>query len=227
MEDRRERELNRIELRMASYRNMFSRGLDPKRLMFMKPEFRKAFTNELKKRLPDEFPTVKIEANKDLGLIFKSPSTRVYFHLDSPTVEYWSPLENNWNLVHDDDTEDDWDGVLGMYTDDIESILMDIYEVYKEYQEKKLKENALKEKGQGVRNAQLTGAITGLPHGPESIIASQLSGLPGNAYQQGDELKRRLGIQGPDPKRTRYSGRRKTLRRKKLRSSRKNYIAVK
>ena len=227
MEDRRERELNRIELRMASYRNMFSRGLDPKRLMFMKPEFRKIFANELKKRLPDEFPTVKIEANKDLGLIFKSPSTRVYFHLDSPTVEYWSPLENNWNLVHDDDTEDDLEGVLGMYDPDIESILMDIYKAYKEYQEKKIKENALKEKGQGVRNAQLTGAITGLPHGPESIIASQLSGLPGNAYQQGDELKRRLGIQGPDPKRTRYSGRRKTLRRKKLRLTRKNYIAVK
>jgi hypothetical protein len=36
-----------------------------------------------------------------------------------------------------------------------------------------------------------------------------------------------LGIQGSDPKRTRYSGRRKTLRRKKLRSSRKNSIAVK
>ena len=142
MEDRRERELNRIQLRMASYRNMFSRGLDPKRLMFMKPEFRKIFANELKKRLPDEFPTVKIEANKDLGLIFKSPSTRVYFNLDSPTVEYWSPLENNWNLVHDDDTEDDLEGVLGMYDPDIESILMDIYKAYKEYQEKKRKENA-------------------------------------------------------------------------------------
>ena len=85
----------------------------------------------------------------------------------------------------------------------------------------------VKKIGRNVRNAQLTGAITGLPHGPESIIASQLSGLPGNAYQQGDELKRRLGIQGPDPKRTRYSGRRKTLRRKKLRLTRKNYIAVK
>jgi hypothetical protein len=221
MADWWERELNRIRLRMASYRNMFSRGLDPKRLMFMKPEFRNMFANELKKRLPDEFPTVKIEANKDLGLIFKSPSTRVYFVNDSPTVEYWSSLENDWNLVHDDDTEDDWDGVLGMYDPDIESILIDIYKAYKDYQEKALKEKALKEKGQGVRNAQLTGALTGLPHGPESIIASQLSGLPGNAYQQGDELKRRSGIEGPDPKRTQYSGRRKTLRRKNLRSSRK------
>jgi hypothetical protein len=197
---------------------MFSRGLDPKRLMFMKPEFRNMFANELKKRLPDEFPTVKIEANKDLGLIFKSPSTRVYFMNDSPTVEYWSPLENNWNLVHDDDTEDDCDGVLGMYDCDIESILIDIYKAYKDYQEKALKEKALKEKGQGVRNAQLTGALTGLPHGPESKIASMLSGIEGkNAYQQGDELKKKAGIQGPDPKRTQYSGR-KTFRKKRTQS---------
>ena len=225
MEDRRERELNRIQLRMASYRNMFSRGLDPKRLMFMKPEFRKIFANELKKRLPDEFPTVKIEANKDLGLIFKSPSTRVYFNLDSPTVEYWSPLENNWNLVHDDDTEDDLEGVLGMYDPDIESILMDIYKAYKEYQEKKIKENALKEKGQGVRNAQLTGAITGLPHGPESIIASQLSGLPGNAAQQNDQLAKEDGkVSGPAPDRRGFSGgkTRKGRKSKKTRRTRKH-----
>jgi hypothetical protein len=222
MADWWEIERTRDRLRMESYRNMFSRGLDPKRLMFMKPEFRGKFANELKKRLPDEFPTVKIEANKDLGLIFKSPSTRVYFNNDSPTVEYWSPLENNWNLVHDDDTEDDWDGVLGMYDPYIESILISIYKNYKDYQEKTLKEKALKEKGQGVRNAELTGALTGLPHGPESRIASMLSGIEGkNAYQQGDELKRRAGIQGPDPNRKQYSGRRKTVRRKNLRSSRK------
>jgi len=221
MENWRE-ELNRIEVRRASYKTLFSRGLDPKRLMFMKPEFRGKFANELKRRLSDEFPTVKIEANKDLGLIFKSPSTRVYFNNDSPTVEYWSPLQNDWNLVHDDDTEDDWDGVLGMYDLDIESILISIYKNYKDYQEKTLKEKALKEKGQGVRNAELTGALTGLPHGPESRIASMLSGIEGkNAYQQGDILKRSLGVQGPFPDRKQYSGRRKTLRRKNLRSSRK------
>jgi hypothetical protein len=222
MENWRE-ELNRIEVRRASYKTLFSRGLDPKRLMFMKPEFRGKFANELKRRLSDEFPTVKIEANKDLGLIFKSPSTRVYFNNDSPTVEYWSPLENDWNLVHDDDTEDDWDGVLGMYDWDIESILISIYKNYKDYQEKTLKEKALKEKGQGVRNAELTGALTGLPHGPESRVATMLSGIEGkNAYQQGDILKRSYGVQGPDPDRKQYSGRRKTLRRKNLRSSRKN-----
>jgi hypothetical protein len=50
-----------------------------------------------------------------------------------------------------------------------------------------------------------------------------LSGIEGkNAYQQGDILKEKAGIQGPFPNRKKYSGRRKTVRRKNLRSSRKN-----
>jgi hypothetical protein len=79
------------------------------------------------------------------------------------------------------------------------------------------------EKGRGARNAQLTGALTGLPHGPESVVASMLTGEKGNAYQQGDKLKKQVGIQGPDPKRTQYSGR-KTLRKKRtqIRKSKKS-----
>ena len=74
----------------------------------------------------------------------------------------------------------------------------------------------LLEKGRDVRNAQLTGALTGLPHGAEGKISSMLSGIEGkNAYQQGDILKKKAGIQGPDPKRTQYSGR-KTLRKKRI-----------
>ena len=79
------------------------------------------------------------------------------------------------------------------------------------------------EKGRGARNAQLTGALTGLPHGPEAIVSSMLTGEKGNAYQQGDKLKKQVGIQGPDPKRTQYSGR-KTLRKKRtqIRKSKKS-----
>jgi hypothetical protein len=74
------------------------------------------------------------------------------------------------------------------------------------------------EKGRDVRNAQLTGALTGLPHGAEGKIASMLSGIEGkNAYQQSDMLKKEAGIQGPDPKRTQYSGR-KTFRKKRTQS---------
>ena len=80
----------------------------------------------------------------------------------------------------------------------------------------------IKEMGKNVRNAELTGAITGLPHGVESLIARDLTGLPGNAYQQGDYLKKKAGIQGADPKRNQYSGR-KTRRRRSKRTRSKKY----
>jgi len=79
----------------------------------------------------------------------------------------------------------------------------------------------LKETSRNIRNAKLMGAYTGLPHGAESRIASMLSGIEGkNAYQQEDELKKKAGIQGADPKRTQYSGRktRRKIRSKHTRS---------
>jgi hypothetical protein len=81
----------------------------------------------------------------------------------------------------------------------------------------------LLEKGRGARNAQLTGALTGLPHGPEAIVSSMLTGEKGNAYQQGDKLKEQAGIQGPPPNRKQYSGR-KTFRKKRtqIRKSKKS-----
>ena len=75
----------------------------------------------------------------------------------------------------------------------------------------------IKEMGRNVRNAKLLG----LSHGPESKIASMLTGIEGkNAYQQEDILKKKAGIQGPDPKRTQYSGRktRRRIRSKRTRS---------
>ena len=71
-----------------------------------------------------------------------------------------------------------------------------------------------------VRNAKLFGAITGMPHGPESIIARNFTGLPGNAYQQENALKKKARIQGPDPETTQYSGRktRRRIRSKRTRS---------
>ena len=81
----------------------------------------------------------------------------------------------------------------------------------------------IKEMGKNVRNAELTGAITGLPHGVESLIARDLTGLPGNAYQQGDYLKKKAGIQGADPKRNQYSGRKTRRRTRSKRTRSKKY----
>ena len=63
------------------------------------------------------------------------------------------------------------------------------------------------DRGRDVRNTRLMAARMGLPHGPESIIASQLSGLPGNAAQQNDQLAKEDGkVSGPAPDRRGFSG---------------------
>jgi len=80
------------------------------------------------------------------------------------------------------------------------------------------------EKGRGARNAQLTGALTGLPHGPEAIVSRMLTDEKGNAYQQSDKLKKEAGIQGPDPNRKQYSGGKKTRKSKKRRTTRKSKL---
>jgi hypothetical protein len=62
-------------------------------------------------------------------------------------------------------------------------------------------------------------ARTNLPHGPESIVASYLSGIKGkNAAQQGDILKEQAGVEGPAPNRKGYSGG-KTRRHRRYRKS--------
>jgi hypothetical protein len=200
------------------WEGIFVAGPRPKRLIFMKPEYREEFSTNLKKFLPELFPTVEIEVNKDEGLVFKSPTTRLYFESENnPVIKYWKPWLRQWLTYYEEEEREEDDEDWNEFT--IKRFLEKMHlkgmkEFYK---------NQSIEEGRDVRNAQLTGAITGLPHGPESKIASMLSGIEGkNAYQQGDILKKISGVQGPDPDRKQYSGRRKTVRRKNLRSSRKN-----
>ena len=205
-------------LKERAYRGMFVAGPRPKRLIFMKPEYREEFSTKLKKFLPELFPTVEIEVNKDEGLVFKGPTTRIHFEDEyTPVIKYWKPLLRQWlTYYEEEEREEDDEDVYELIIRRIleEMLLKGMKEFYK---------NQAIEDGRDVRNAQLTGALTGLPHGPESRVASMLSGIEGkNAYQQGDILKRSYGVQGPSPNRKQYSGRRKTLRRKNLRSSRKN-----
>ena len=211
--------MGKLSWRDRPYRGMFVAGPRPKRLIFMKPEYREEFSTKLKKFLPELFPTVEIEVNKDEGLVFKSPTTRLHFdsEYNSPVIKYWKPWLRQWLTYYEEeereeDDEDIYEFIIRRILE--EMMLKGMKEFYK---------NQAREDGRDVRNAQLTGALTGLPHGPESRIASMLSGIEDkNAYQQGDILKKISGVQGPDPDRKQYSGRRKTLRRKNLRSSRKN-----
>ena len=82
---------------------------------------------------------------------------------------------------------------------------------------------SLVQKVRNVRNARLMGTYTNLPHGPESIVASMLSGIEKkNAAQQGDILKERAGIAGPAPSRKGFNGGRTRRRRaRKTRRGRK------
>jgi hypothetical protein len=186
-------------------RDMFE-IVPPNGALAMKEEYREKFADGLKAEIPELFPTVRVIENPDGEILFKGPKTKLTF-----PFPFFGPLYTLIFNFKDNGFGGEWDYMPFLRHKEIEAKVTNILrKIYRE-------------KGQGVRNAQLTGALTGLPHGPESRVASMLSGIEGkNAYQQGDELKRRAGIQGPFPNRKKFSGRRKTLRRKNLRSSRKN-----
>ena len=172
----------------------------PNRELSMKKEYHEKFANGLKAEIPELFPTVRIIPEPRFGVVFKGPKTKIIF-LGVREADI---------LIFDLD-DDGWNVMPRRKHEEIEKKVMNIL--------RKL----YKEKGQGVRNAQLVGALTGLPHGVESLIASDLTGYEGkNAYQQGDMARDEAGIPGAHPNRKKFSGRRKTVRRKNLRSSRKN-----
>jgi hypothetical protein len=170
--------------------------------LVMKKEYRKNFAYRLTEEIPELFPDVRIIEDPREGIYFKGPKTRLFFPSGRDFVDI---LISNFNS-----RDHVWDYMPFLRHKEIEKKVMNILrEIYRE-------------KGQGVRNAQLLGLYKKIPHGVESEIASMLSGIEGkNAYQQGDILKEQAGIQGPHPNRKKFSGRRKTLRRKNLRSSRK------
>jgi len=173
----------------------------PNGRLVMKEEYRENFADRLTEEIPDLFPDVRSIHESDGGIYFIGPKTRLTFPSGRDFVDI---LIFNYNSRYRE-----WDYMPFLRHKEIEKKVMNILrEIYFS-------------KGRDVRNTRLMAARMNLPHGPESIIASQLSGLPGNAAQQNDELGRQFGIEGPFPNRKKFSGRRKTLRRKNLRSSRK------
>ena len=179
-------------------KNMFE-ALRPGAQLSMKEEYHEKFADGLKAEIPELFPTVRTIEDVREGIFFKGPKTKLTF-----------PGVREADILIFDLRDDGWNVMPRRRHVEIEKKVMNIL--------RKL----YREKGQGARNAQLTGALTGLPHGPESKIASFLTGYEGkNAYQQGDMAGEEAGIQSAFPNRKKFSGRRKTLRRKNLRSSRK------
>jgi hypothetical protein len=174
--------------------------LRPNGSFAMKEEYREKFADGLKAEIPELFPTVRV---------IKNPDGRIYFKGPTHIIDISGEGEDFIDILIFNLNDDGWNVMPFFRHKKIETKVMNILrKIYFS-------------KGRDVRNTRLMAARMNLPHGPESIIASQLSGLPGNAAQQNDELGRQFGIEGPFPNRKKYSGRRKTLRRKNLRSSRK------
>ena len=172
----------------------------PNRELSMKKEYHEEFANDLKAKIPELFPTVRIIPEPRFGIVFKGPKTKIIF---------LGVREADILIFYLDD--DGWNVMPPRRHVEIEKKVMDILR------------NLYRKKSRDVRNARYLGAITGMPHAFDTKVAEALTGIPGkNAKQQQYIVERDAGIQGAEPDTRKYSGRRKTVRRKNLRSSRKN-----
>ena len=78
-----------------------------------------------------------------------------------------------------------------------------------------------KEKGRGLRNAALVGLYQNLAHPLEAQIASYATDLDKFVHQQQAQLRRKIGIEGPERRRRDIGGRKRKTRRRRTTSSRR------
>jgi hypothetical protein len=85
---------------IEEYADLFVIGPPPKNLVFMRPEYRAKFMEGLKVLFPDELPTVKFKANTLEGLIFYGPKMWISFYKydagrDPVVIIYYFDAEKN------------------------------------------------------------------------------------------------------------------------------------
>jgi len=122
------------------WRNMLVVGADPKRLVFMKPEYREAVKNGLKQSFPFLFPTITVETSKEYGTVFRSNQTFLYFSYykygDSIDleIEHWFPEKGKWmteyEILEETGDQDNYSGDED--EEEIIELLKDVYESNKE-----------------------------------------------------------------------------------------------
>jgi len=84
------------------WKNMLVVGPPPKSSVFMKPEYRELVKTKLEQYYPELFPTITVETSKEYGTIFRSDITFLYFiKIDSNDsidlqIEYWIPEKIKW-----------------------------------------------------------------------------------------------------------------------------------
>ena len=237
----------------AEWMNMFVAGPKPNRLVFMKPEYREAVKNGLKEYFPELFPTIKVEVRKDYGIVFKSDLTFLSFNyfdtferIIALDFQYWSPERNKWITEYEilEETGDE-DNYMGDPNEEgVIDLLNDIYQTTKDLTLEPLtlkrseigwsdpitmdpirsgdqiirinKDNRFIFQKKALEKAWL-GREKKNPLTNQRVPPQQIEKFTANVTEDA----------GAEPMTGGRRKRRKTLRRKKLRSSRKNYIAVK
>jgi hypothetical protein len=121
--------------------NMFVVGPPPNRAVFMKPEYRELVKTKLEQYYPELFPNVRTEINKEYGTVFKSNKTFLYFenHLqDSKDIDlefyHWVSEKGKWmneyEILQETGDEDTYMGDPN--EEEIIELLKDVYESNKD-----------------------------------------------------------------------------------------------
>ena len=117
--------------------NMFVVGREPNRAVFMKPEYRELVKTKLEQYYPELFPNVRTEINKEYGTVFKSDKTFLIFEKHGYKIEinlyHWFP-EKGWmhhyGVLQETGDEDTYSGDPN--EEDVIAVLRDVYESSKE-----------------------------------------------------------------------------------------------
>ena len=113
--------------------NMFVIGPAPNRAVFMKPEYREPVKTKLEQYYPELFPNVRTEIDKEYGTVFKSDKTFLIFEKHGNKIEinlyHWVP-EKGWmhhyGILQETGDEDTYMGDPN--EKDVIAVLSDVYE---------------------------------------------------------------------------------------------------
>jgi len=117
--------------------NMFVVGPEPNRAVFMKPEYRESVKTKLEQYYPELFPNVRTEIDKEYGTVFKSDKTFLIFEKHGNKIEinlyHWVP-EKGWmhhyGVLQETGDEDTYMGDPN--EKDVIAVLSDVYESRKD-----------------------------------------------------------------------------------------------
>ena len=114
--------------------NMFVVGPPPKSSVFMKPEYRELAKTKINQYFPELFPNIEILVKKDRGTLFKSDKTLLHFENHGREIElefyHWFPEKGKWmhhyEVLQETGDEDTYMGDPN--EKDVIAVLSDVYE---------------------------------------------------------------------------------------------------